>query len=43
MLTLVNFTGDFYSEAAVLQSVREKIKHGEFIKTVDCGYYQFIV
>lgn len=37
MLTLVNFTGDFNSEAAVFQSVREKIKRGEFIKTVGCG------
>jgi len=35
MLTLVNFTGDFNSEAVVFQSVQKKIKRGEFIKTVD--------
>lgn len=37
MLTLVNFTDDFYSEAAVFQTVQKKIKRGECMKTVDCG------
>jgi len=35
MLTLVNFTGEFNSETAVFQSVENKIKRGEFIKTVE--------